>query len=148
MPTTFAMGLAFLAGVALTVQIGINVHLRQGVGSAAIAAFISFLVGAAVLLVYAFIARLSWPSWSSLTQIPAWAWVGGVLGAFYVGSTIALSPRLGAALFVVLVVAGQLVAALVVDHYGWLSATAHPINAWRAAGVALVVAGVFLIQRH
>jgi transporter family-2 protein len=142
------MLLALLAGVALTLQIGINVHLRQGVGHAAIAAFISFLVGALVLLAYALATRLSWPSWSTVLQIPPWAWVGGVLGAFYVGSTIALSPRLGAALFVVLVVAGQLLAALVMDHMGWLGATAQPINAWRAAGAALVVAGVFLIQRH
>ena len=148
MPSTYAMGLAVLAGVALTVQIGINVHLRQGVGHASIAAFISFLVGALALLAYALAARLSWPSWQSVLQIPAWAWIGGVLGAFYVGSTVALSPRLGAALFVVLVVAGQLLAALVFDHHGWLGAGAHPINAWRLAGAALVVGGVLLIQRY
>ena len=41
-----------------------------------------------------------------------------------------------------------MLASLVLDHYGLVGYPQHPMNLWRLAGVALVLAGVFLIQRH
>lgn len=142
------MTLAFLAGVALAVQIPVNVQLRLGVGHPTISACISFVVGALVLAVYVLVARVPLPSAAALVAIPWWAWLGGALGAYYVSSSILLGPKLGAALFVTLMIAGQLVAALAIDHLGWLGVAAQPINAWRLAGVGLAAAGVYLIQRQ
>lgn len=142
-----ASALALLAGAALSTQIGINVHLRMAVGHPVVAGFISFLVGAVALGAYALGARLPVDA-PGLLRAPWWAWTGGVLGAYYVGSAIVLGPRLGATVFVVLVVTGQLVTALVIDQLGWLGTTPQPVSAWRLAGVALVLAGVIVSQRH
>ena len=46
-------------------------------------------------------------------------WCGGLLGAFYVGATIVLSPRLGAATLFGVIVAGQMATAVVLDHFGY-----------------------------
>ncbi|MDB5095969.1 MAG: family transporter [Cyanobacteria bacterium RYN_339] len=147
MPTWLAGLLAVLAGAGLSAQIAVNVHLRQGAGHPAIAAFISFQVGALILLAALLATRLPWPSLADLARVPFWAWGGGLLGAYYVFSTIALAPRLGAALFVVLVIGGQLTTALAIDQLGLLGAKGPPLDAWRLAGAALVVAGVVLLNR-
>ena len=58
-----------------------------------------------------------------------------------------LAPRLGVALTFVLVVAGQMMVSLIVDHYGLLGLPVKHINWQRLVGVALLVAGVLLIRR-
>lgn len=148
MTQPLAMLLAFLAGVGLAAQIPLNVQLRQGVGHPTLSAFISFSLGALVLGLYVLATRVPWPAAATLAQVPWWAWLGGTLGALYVSATIVLGPKLGAGLFVVLVIAGQLAAALTIDHFGWLGAAPQPLNPWRVAGAALAVLGVVLIQRH
>lgn len=139
--------LAALGGVGLASQIGLNVQLRQGLGHPALAAFVSFAVGATVLGVWALLARVPLPAGSALAALPPWAWLGGVLGAYYVVTTILIGPKLGAGMFVVLVIAGQLAAALAIDALGGLGGTPQPVTAMRAAGAGLALAGVWLMQR-
>lgn len=62
-------------------------------------------------------------------------------------TTTLVGPRLGAAASLCLVVLGQLLAALLVDHFGWLGFPQHSISLVRVAGVALLLAGVVLITR-
>ena len=77
--------------------------------------------------------------------VPGWAWLGGVLGAFYVVSTIIAGPRLGAAALLALVVLGQLATSLLVDHFGWLGFPQHPLTPLRLFGALLLFGGVLLI---
>lgn len=79
--------------------------------------------------------------------MPAWVWVGGLLGAFYVTASIVAAPRLGGALFVALLVTGQMAAAMALDHFGVLVART-PISPSRVLGALLIVAGVALIMRR
>ncbi|MNJ64742.1 hypothetical protein D3C77_607150 [compost metagenome] len=69
-----------------------------------------------------------------------------MLGALYVAGAAALTPRLGAAGFLVLVVAGQIITAVVADHYGVMGLGGKPLNLARLAGVALILCGVLLVQ--
>jgi transporter family-2 protein len=139
--------LAFAAGLALTVQVGVNSTLRSALGNPAMAALISFVVGLAGLAVFLLLTRASLPTRTALFAAPAWAWIGGLLGAFYVAIAIVAGPRLGAATLLAVTVLGQLLASLLVDHYGWLGFVQHPISLARMAGAALLFAGVVLIVR-
>ena len=56
-------------------------------------------------------------------------------------------PRLGVATTITLMVAGQLVLGLVLDHFGAFGAPRQPINLGKLAGVALVIGGVLLVRR-
>jgi transporter family-2 protein len=80
--------------------------------------------------------------------VPAWAWFGGLLGAAYVAATTVLGPRLGAATLLALTIGGQMVAALLVDHYGVIGFPQTPFTPARLVGVVLLVAGVLLIMRR
>jgi transporter family-2 protein len=73
-------------------------------------------------------------------------WVGGALGAFYVAGSIVTAPKLGAATLIALIVAGQALASVVVDHYGWVGFEPEPVSIGRIAGVALLGAGVVLVR--
>lgn len=139
--------MAAAVGAGLTVQVGMNATVRFATGSPLLAAIVNFVVGLAALVALAAMSGARWPP-GSAAAIPAWAWFGGLLGAAYVASTTVLGPRLGAAALIALTLAGQMVAALLVDHYGALGFPQSPVTASRLVGAALLVAGVLLIMRR
>jgi transporter family-2 protein len=139
--------LAFVAGMALTLQVGINSTLRRGLGNPGMATLVSFLVGVLGLALYLVLTRASLPTRAAIASVPAWAWLGGLLGAFYVATTVVVGPRLGSATLLALVILGQLLAALVIDHYGWIGFPQHSISVTRITGAALLFGGVLLIVR-
>ena len=137
---------AFAAGAALPVQFGINAQLASWLDSPVRAAFVSFLTGAIILAVAAALLFKPLPSGSRLGHAPWWVWVGGAFGAFYVVASIVAAPRLGAATVVAVIVAGQSITSLVVDHYGWVGFEPRHVSAGRLVGMALVGAGVALVR--
>ena len=142
--------LAFISGAALTIQVGINGKLLGQMGSPLLTALISFLAGTAGLAVtYLFAAAngmQTMPAMSAFQQTPLWMWLGGLLGAFYIFSAIFCVPQIGFANMFSLVVAGQIILALLFDHFGVLAAGAHEISLLRLLGVGLLILGVYLIQ--
>jgi transporter family-2 protein len=86
------------------------------------------------------------PSYSVLRETQWWNWIGGPLGALIVLAGAALTRELGAALFIALVVGGQLLCSLILDHYALLGLTEQPVTPGRLLGAALVVAGVLCIK--
>ena len=77
---------------------------------------------------------------------PWWVWVGGFLGAFYVLGSVVTAPRLGAAALFAFILAGQAVASLAVDHFGWVGLRRTRSRPGRLVGIALVAAGVAAVR--
>lgn len=140
--------LALVIGGGVAVQAGINAQLRDYVGHAAFAALANFSVGTLALIAFLLVFREPWPGMAMLRAAPAWAWTGGLLGAFYVASAALIAPKLGAATMFALIIAGQVAMSLLLDHFGWVGFQQHPINLWRIAGALLLVAGVVLVVRN
>lgn len=135
--------LAALAGGAiLPVQVALNTLLRRSVGEPMQVTFISYLVGTLTSLVVCMAARYPLPASTALAQTSWWMWIGGCLGTLYVWSTIFATPRIGAALALALTIAGQMIAALFLDHFGAIGLARYPASPIRIAGVMLVVLGV------
>jgi transporter family-2 protein len=136
---------ALLAGAMLPLQFGINAQLAEWVGGSVRAALVSFVVGAVALFFAALTTvRDGWPERAG--DAPWWIWIGGLLGAFYVLGSIVTAPKLGAATLVALILAGQAIASLLVDHFGWVGFEEHPITAVRVVGVLLLAGGVALVR--
>ena len=144
-------GLAYFLGIAsgfgLTLQIGMNSKLRTVLQNANTAALISFLVGTTGLIVLLAVTRTPMPARDTLASVPAWAWFGGLMGAFYVAISTVVASQLGTASLLGLALSGQLAMSLVVDHFGWLGLPEHPITLTRLVGVALLGVGVWLVSR-
>jgi bacterial/archaeal transporter family-2 protein len=143
--TWLLVPLALAAGFVLPVQFAVNAQLRTYAGGPFAAATISFLVGTVALVAATLVSR-EHVTFGKLGDAPWWAWLGGVLGAFYLTASIVLAPRLGAGTTVALIVGGQMLAALVIDQFGLLRLPVHHAGPLRVLGAALVVAGVTLIR--
>lgn len=145
--TILLLPMALAAGAAVSTQFGVNNQLRGVVGGPVVAAAVSFIVGTVALVALALVVDRSLPSLEAVTSAPWWVWIGGLLGAFYVFASIILTPRLGAATTVGLILTGQLLASVVMDHFGLLRLPVQEITLPRLLGVLLMIAGVFLVQR-
>jgi bacterial/archaeal transporter family-2 protein len=142
------MVIALLIGGGLSVQVGLNSQVRHYLGDPALAALGNFLVGTVVILAYLLLMRTNWPTTGALRAVPPVNWLGGLFGATYVAASAFLAPRLGSAPLLALLIGGQLLMSLVLDHFGWIGFAPHEMNWPRVAGAALLVAGVVLIVRN
>ncbi|WP_026629407.1 DMT family transporter [Dyadobacter alkalitolerans] len=141
--------LAFLIGISNAVQSGVNVQLRESFNNPILAALTSFFVGFVVLLIaFACFNQNPIPSIADIKQVSWTRFMGGVLGAFYVLTVIFIVRNIGPANMICLVVAGQMIAAIAIDHYGLQGFAVHPITLPRIAGAILLVAGVYLILKN
>jgi len=143
----FYILLAIVAGAVLPLQAGLNVQLGKSVNQPIFAAFASFLIGSLGLLVYLLILKFDFSTVSQTRTVSPWVWIAGILGAFYVAAVIILAPRLGTALTFSLVVTGQMIISLILDHYGLLGLPVKHINWQRLVGVAFLITGVLLIRK-
>jgi transporter family-2 protein len=141
-------GLPFLAGVAMATQAAVNGQLRQSVGSPFPAAFLSFLVGTLASGLVLLLSQQPIPNWEQLRSKPPYYYSGGLLGAFFVTAIILSVQRLGAAAMFALLVAGQLLTALLYDHFGIAGLPENPLTGKALLGVLLLVTGVYLIYRR
>jgi transporter family-2 protein len=142
--------LALVAGAVLPVQGAINGLLSGDIGAPFVVGTVSF-AGAtvamlAVLLVTLTLTDAPRPRLAGLADMPWWGWLGALCGATYVTTVFTAIPVIGTAAAVGLTVAGQQIASLFVDRYGWFRLPRRPVSGTRFAGVALLLAGVALIQ--
>jgi transporter family-2 protein len=143
----FSILLAFGAGFSIVIQQALNSNLRTELNSAAWSGFVSYSAGLACMALLVIALREPLPPVGVMARIPWWAWTGGVFGAIFIGLGIVLVPKLGAATFIALLVAGQMIGSVVFDHFGWLGLAQRPIDLSRVIGVLLLIAGVVLIRR-
>ena len=146
MQAFFLSLLALGAGVSVAVQQVLNGALRTALGSPAWAGFASYLGGLLTMIIVLFVLGERLPSWKVLGDTPGWAWSGGVLGGVFILLMILLLPSLGAATLIALVVAGQMAAAITMDHFGAFGLATHPVSVSRLFGAVFLIAGVILIK--
>ena len=138
---------ALAAGMAAPTQFAINSQLRQVVGGPVLAAAISFLVGTVILIAATAIISHSIPELGPTVSAPWWMYLGGLLGAFYVCASIVLTPRLGVATTIGLFLAGQVIASIGIDHFGWFGVPLQQATIPRILGALLIIVGVVVVQR-
>jgi transporter family-2 protein len=143
----FYVLLALFAGAMMPTQAAINNKLATVVESPILAALVSFFVGTLGLFAYALVSGAPLGNLTSARNAPAIAWIGGLLGAFFVASAVILVPRLQVAMTFSLIVAGQMIVTLIIDHFGLLGVEVKPISLARIGGILLILAGVVLIRR-
>ncbi len=79
--------------------------------------------------------------------LPWYLFFAGIFGVVLYQTINVTLPRLGTTMTAALIIVGQLVMGLVVDHFGWLGVTERPIDATRLIGVAVLLLGAYLIAK-
>ncbi|WP_321957352.1 DMT family transporter [Paraburkholderia bannensis] len=137
---------ALLAGTLIPVQAASSGTLGRILGSPVWGAAIALFIGAIALVIAGIVMRVPMPAFAVVSAGPWWMWIGGITGAVYVVTCVALIPRTGAGTFLVCVVAGQMLAALLLDHFGLLGLATRPATLGRAAGILVMFAGILITQ--
>jgi bacterial/archaeal transporter family-2 protein len=136
---------AAAVGAGLAAQAGVNAQLRAATGSALWTSLISASL-TVVLLAAALLAQRDSLPISGYARFPWWIWTGGIAGAAYVLAVVVLARPLGVATLFAAVIAGQLSAGLVIDHFGWFNVPVHRASPGRLIGSLLLIGGMALIR--
>jgi transporter family-2 protein len=139
-----AVPFLLLVGSLLALQAAANVQLATALTSPVSASALQLGIGAALLLVLAAVAG-SLGAFGDLDGAEPWSLAGGLGSALYITAGIVLFPRIGAIAAVGLFVAGQMLASILLDGFGWLGVAREAPGALTLAGAAAIVAGTWLV---
>lgn len=137
---------ALLAGAAVPFQAGANATLGRLLGHPLWATLVSLGISLVLVIPVMLASKVPVPMVGALLKGPWWIWIGGVGGVIYITAALLLSPKVGAASFIVAVIAGQMATSLIIDHFGLMGFTARPVSLARVAGLLLIVAGLAVTQ--
>ena len=135
--------LAIAAGLAAAMQAAANAGLSKsaGLGPALVVNTGIVLIGAIGLWAALGAKATFFPAGASWTL-----YLGGLCGFVIIASLAFVFPKIGAAYAVALMIGGQCLAALLVDHFGLLGMPRDPLTMQRLVGVILVAAGVVVTR--
>jgi transporter family-2 protein len=140
-----AVILTAAVGGLIALQAPINANLGKSTGSLP-AALVSFFVGTLLLACIVVLAGHT-SGLSSTFDVPWYYLVGGILGAAYVTVALISVSTIGAGGVAAATITGQLTTAVVIDRLGVLGLEKVPLSASRLIGLALLLAGTFLVVR-
>ena len=133
-------------GVVLTVHLAMNGMVGAAINNPRVGNAVFWCIGAAMAVI------LGWSGWqsgalSNLSQVNPILLTAGAMGASLVFGIAYLIPRVGAGPFTYALLAGQIVSAMVLSHYGWLGSPKQPITPMGVLGVVVMVIGILLTRR-
>lgn len=139
--------IVFICGAILPLQTGFNARLGKSLASPVYASMICFVVGALAMLLYLPFTKESM-TWAAFKSSSFFSIIGGgIAGAIFITATMLAMPRIGMALTFGLIVAGQVIVAVMLDHFNILVAQQHAINLWRLLGMVFIIIGVLIVQK-
>lgn len=143
---------SFFTGATVAVQSAVNGRLRAAAQNPIFASFASFGGGLLLLFVLLGAAHLtgiySIPAFSRLLETRPWMWIGGLIGCVLVVGSIVIPKQIGFGSYFSMLVAGQLTGSVLADAIGFLGSEVHTPGLLRITGLALLIAGAFLLQDH
>ncbi len=142
----FILAALFIGGF-LSIQGSINAQLSSYLKHPLQAALTNFAVGTFALIMLNVILRTPVPSFIELRSIPWYLFLAGLLGALFVTSVVILIPRIGVTTMLAASIAGQLIIASIIDHFGWFNVPIHHLSVSRMSGIVLLLISIILIQR-
>ncbi len=143
----FYVVLALIAGLMIPIQGGANAEIGRRLGHPIHGAVMNFAVGAVALVLVAMLVVRELPPVGRAigTGTPWWAWIGGLLGAAFVVIAVVATPKIGALNYMLCMLAGQLVAAILIDRFGLVGFPVRDLTLQRVIGVGVVIVGVGLV---
>lgn len=137
--------LGVLVGTAIALQSTVNAVLTRSVGLAPTVMLVH-VTGALAMVVPLWIFRQG-SHWGAWNTVPWYAYLGGVLGVVIVSGVTYLVGKIGVTSSLTLVIASQLLVALLIDHLGLFGAEMRPVGILKVLGVVLLIAGTRLVLR-
>ncbi|MEL6535667.1 MAG: DMT family transporter [Bacteroidota bacterium] len=139
--------LAFVGGVSLAIQGGLNSKLGVLVKNPLLASVIAFSCSTVFAVIAVFLVNRNLPSSDKLKEVPLYMWfTGGFFSVIGISLYYYTIPKLGVSAMISMGLCGQLVFAVIAGHYGWLGLPMEPVSIKRMAGVVSMIVGILLIN--
>ena len=146
MQQAFLIAATALVGSLSAIQAGTNSTLGRTIGQIQAGLATTVLSALSFVAIGLFLGGLSVPDGGKLAGAPAWAWVGGFVGAGILSSQLFVAKSLGSATFAGVFVTASLITSVTLDHFGFVGFEQHPAGWLRVGGLALMLAGVFMVS--
>lgn len=139
--------LSTFLGVILTVHLAMNGAVGAALNNPRVGNALFWCIGA---LTAVLIGVTGWQpgALSGLGSVNPVMLTAGAFGASLVFGIAWVIPQLGAGPFTLALLAGQLVSAMVLSHFGWLGSPRQPVTAVNLVGVVVMFVGILLTTRR
>ena len=141
----FLVLLALIGGIAVTLQGQFMGVMDQSIGTRE-SVFITYAGGGLAITILMLFLRGG--NIKAATFVPWYALTAGLVGLLIVGTIGFTVPRLGLTTALTLVLAGQFLASVLIEHFGWFGAPVRPFEWTRALGILILLLGVWLTTRR
>lgn len=139
--------LAFIGGVFLATQAGLNTNLGILLKNPLLASVVAFLTSSLFAIIFVIFSVKEFPPIQYLKEIPFYLWfTGGLFSVVGISIYYYTIPKLGVSRMISLGLCGQLFFAVIAGHYGWFSLPIEPITYKRSIGLLAMITGIFLIK--
>jgi transporter family-2 protein len=136
--------LALITGALIPIQAATNAAFSKSIGNSYITGLMVFIVGLIGMFLFILFTRASFPSKQALAAAPLYGYLGGLIVATYVIMITILVPKIGVGTAIGLIVTGQIICAVIIDHFGLFNVAVRSINLPRSIGIVLMIVGVYL----
>ncbi len=136
--------LMLLLGVVLAVHLAMNSQVGLTLNNPQMGNAIFWCIGAVTAVI---IGLTQWEPevFTRLKDVPLWLLTAGAIGAALVFGIAWIIPQIGAAPAFLLMIAGQVIAGMVMSHYGFLGAPVEPISITKILGALMLIGGAGLV---
>ena len=122
-----------------------NGALRQSLANPWLSSIVSFRPIIGFLMVVWFCLPRPMPTAEGVSNMPWWAPLGGLMGAFAVIAGLMFVDKVGAGAFAGLTITANIMMSLAIDQFGLFGLEQHSLNLGRILGGALMTGGIVLI---
>ncbi len=144
------LALALVTGALIPIQAATNAAFSKSIGNPVITGLVVFLVGLVGMILFILLSRISFPRAQQLAAVPWYGYFGGIIVATYVVMITILVPRIGVGASIGLVVTGQIICAIAIDHFGFFNVSVNSISLSslsRIGGMVLMIVGIYFVMR-
>lgn len=141
------LALAIITGALIPIQAATNAVFSKSIGNPLITGLMVFIVGLIGMIVFIIISRTSFPTPQQLISAPTYSYLGGIIVATYVVMITILTPRIGVGSAIALIVTGQIICAILIDHFGLFNVQVRTIDTGRIMGIVLMIIGIYFVMK-
>src|SRR4030095_6236991 len=139
--------MALITGALIPIQASTNAVFSKSIGNPLVTGLMVFIVGLLGMILFAVISRVSLPGQTQLLSAPLYSYLGGIIVATYVVMITILAPRIGVGTAIGLIVTGQIICAIIIDHFGFFNVPVQQLSLSRSLGALLMIAGIYLVMK-
>ena len=149
-PQLGLFSLVFVAGLGIPMMAAMSGQLSMHLGLAKglfVIFTIAFAVSGLYLMYVQGLKTDTIDSEFSLWSVPPVLYMAGLIVVFYMLAVSIVGPKIGIANTIMLVLLGQIISAIIIDHFGLFKYPIVSINPTKLIGVVFMVIGIYLARR-